>query len=169
MMPDTEFCRSDALLKAQHELDESIEHRSQIIKNHSRMVVDLRRRRNKLALVLILPNEILSDIFAQYVRDRFTYIQSIGGIIYRWVEIMHICHHWREVALSIPYLWSFITSADNLEYVQELLARSKQTSLNVSLQRSNSQITREALQLIFSHFHRMSVIKVALPDLQEVR
>ncbi|KAF8992347.1 hypothetical protein BDZ89DRAFT_924059, partial [Hymenopellis radicata] len=61
-----------------------------------------------------LPPEILSDIFAAYC-DMHRLPDSPGPshgscsnrtFLQSRMDLLRICHHWREVALSTPRLWN---------------------------------------------------------------
>ncbi|VDB96691.1 unnamed protein product [Peniophora sp. CBMAI 1063] len=48
-----------------------------------------------------------------------------------WVLVTHVCHHWREVALSDPVLWSNIPMHIPLPWISTLIARSGTAPLNI--------------------------------------
>ncbi|KAJ7937757.1 hypothetical protein B0H13DRAFT_1852393 [Mycena leptocephala] len=87
--------------------------------------------------VLTLPNEIVSEVFLQR-------IDSYGGSALNPASPLflgHICHKWREIAVSTPSLWTTIsltladiTSPDNgLRLLEIWLARSRDCPLSISL------------------------------------
>ncbi|KAJ7504679.1 hypothetical protein B0H11DRAFT_2347342 [Mycena galericulata] len=87
--------------------------------------------------VLTLPNEIVSEIFLQR-------IDSCGGSTSNPASPLflgHICHKWREIAVSTPSLWTTIsltladiTSPDSrLRLLEIWLARSRDCPLSISL------------------------------------
>lgn len=45
---------------------------------------------------------------------------------YRWLNVSHVCCHWREVALKCPYLWTWAAWEEriNPRFIRKLLARS---------------------------------------------
>jgi hypothetical protein len=59
-------------------------------------------RRNSLSIIARLPPEILSTVF-KYVAAAFSCHMD-----FRWVKVMHMCSHWRRVALECPSLWTTI-------------------------------------------------------------
>ncbi|KAJ7086305.1 hypothetical protein C8R43DRAFT_311955 [Mycena crocata] len=62
--------------------------------------------------VLTLPNEITSQIFI-YFLAAYPRCPPFQGLLSP-IILTHICHQWREIALSTPALWRAIT-LDRLE------------------------------------------------------
>jgi hypothetical protein len=58
--------------------------------------------------VLELPNEIVSDIFMQFLPPYPLFPPLIGPL--SPTLLTQICRRWREIALGTPALWSAITS-----------------------------------------------------------
>lgn len=104
-----------------------------------RMVQDehrvIRRTRNRLlnskALIHCLPNEILAIIFKATIQ----YHPKLMGDI---IPIAAVCSYWRDLALSIPSLWSFIKiyirwnqDSASSEYLRTFTARAKKAPLRL--------------------------------------
>ncbi|KAG1886967.1 hypothetical protein F4604DRAFT_1950945 [Suillus subluteus] len=70
----------------------------------------LRFRRNGLAPISGLPNEILTVIF-EYLEEEERLDGYDGRDIPACVAVTHVCRHWRNVALECPTLWRFISSS----------------------------------------------------------
>ena len=81
----------------------------------------LRKQYNAVAPnISRLPGELLSLIFQAFVDDYWvTHSKSsydtneVEAKIYttsmcKWLVILHICHHWRSIALGTPSLWNRI-------------------------------------------------------------
>ncbi|TCD68098.1 hypothetical protein EIP91_011551 [Steccherinum ochraceum] len=126
---------------------------------HLQAAASLRVRMNTLIPVARLPPEILSHIFALYAaitQDYWTYSRRKVSQ-YDWIAITHVCHRWREDALGNPNLWSNIqTSFSSVKWVDEYLARSKQSALDVVISNTEKpgrwplmmqKIAREASRL----------------------
>ncbi|KAF9454343.1 hypothetical protein P691DRAFT_717836 [Macrolepiota fuliginosa MF-IS2] len=89
----------------------------------------LRRRRNDLSSISILPPEVLSKVFI-FVRDMSSDSYYRNGQA-QWIRnVGHICHHWRDVALCCPTLWS-VPLFTHPELAQEMVHRSKMAALTV--------------------------------------
>jgi len=73
------------------------------IKEHERLVIELKRARNSLLNVSKLPPEVLGNIF----RWNVTLKDDFGGLNKRSHNFLRVCHHWFEVAYRTPELWSF--------------------------------------------------------------
>ncbi|KAF9232487.1 hypothetical protein BU15DRAFT_81174 [Melanogaster broomeanus] len=89
--------------------------------------------RNALLPVSRLPREILAIIFlyqAHSLHQDLRYSGMRGAP--PWANVSYTCHHWRNVALSCPSLWSFLfTSCPR--WTEELLSRSKTVPFRISL------------------------------------
>lgn len=83
----------------------------------------LQARRNAIAPVSRLPNEILVDIFLIFQNWWKTSIKC-------WHHVTHICRHWRHVAIEAPILWTDIHVRSH-EYALLMLERSQNAPLDV--------------------------------------
>ncbi|KAK7691070.1 hypothetical protein QCA50_006173 [Cerrena zonata] len=155
---------------------------------------------NSLIPIAKLLPEILSEIFIHIATNPFSYsnpptssrsnasnkVHTIGP--YDWIVITHVCHHWREVALKSPRLWSFIYLGPS-EPVQEFLARSGQAPLHIrpwttitttsstpaprdhgSPQTLKASVLAYSLRLILAEVHRIESmsLKLRAPVLERV-
>ena len=73
------------------------------IREHEKTLIKLKRTRNSLLGISKLPPEVLGDIFHWNV----TLKGDFGGLDKRSHNFLVVCHHWFEVALRTPELWSF--------------------------------------------------------------
>lgn len=105
----------------------------EIIKRE-KWLLDAKRQLNSLVAILQLPPELLSEILLHYVQtwiDDSNSEDSRPAVLpYGWMKVTHVCHHWREVALHTPRLWSNIADFGNtVEFVEEMISRSGQAGL----------------------------------------
>ena len=105
--------------KAQERLDDEIAALTLALCN-------LRTQRNTLSPISRLPPEILASIFIHCACSR----QKKQRGIPNWVNVSHVCRHWRDVALNCSTLWSFLFVSSKY-WTEELLARSKKAPLKV--------------------------------------
>ena len=101
------------------------------VKRLQKKILANRSQRNAvIPRIALLPNEILAEIFLQFVRDFRKDLgeQSTMCSPYKWLSITQVCHHWRDVALRMPSLWTWIPACAPFSYVKVFLERS-QTSL----------------------------------------
>ncbi|KAK7679426.1 hypothetical protein QCA50_017480 [Cerrena zonata] len=104
----------------------------------------LNLRQNSELPVAKLPVEILLQIFYEYIfhgaieigiSRRYDVDDRLDKRNCRWLTIIQICHHWRNIVLSVPVLWSYIT--DDICYYPHLLemalSRSAETLLDVEI------------------------------------
>ncbi|KAG1781649.1 hypothetical protein EV702DRAFT_1275793 [Suillus placidus] len=90
-------------------------------------------RRNCLAPISGLPNEILTIIF-KYFEENERFESEYGyddEDTPACLTITHVCRHWRNVALECPALWGFISSRSPF-WIDVMLERSKETPLVVT-------------------------------------
>ncbi|KAG1842027.1 hypothetical protein DFJ58DRAFT_916319 [Suillus subalutaceus] len=89
----------------------------------------LRFRRNGLAPISGLPNEILTVIF-EYLEEEERLDGYDSRDIPACVAVTHVCRHWRNVAIECPTLWRFISSSSPF-WLDVMLERSKEIPLIV--------------------------------------
>ncbi|KAG8772031.1 hypothetical protein FRC12_003280 [Ceratobasidium sp. 428] len=102
-----------------------------------------------------LPSEILSQIFV-ILNGASLYARSICDTSYGPIDyptlLSHICSRWRHIALSTPYLWSYIdyTTAGNtlqrLGRVNRYLHRSHNAPLRVRFGTYNDGCVRQDIE-----------------------
>ncbi|KAJ8454528.1 hypothetical protein ONZ45_g19270 [Pleurotus djamor] len=93
------------------------------IAKHMKIVCALRTRRNTLAAISKLPNEIIAEIFiaCRTLREIFNHTPS---------AIILVCTAWRDIALSTPQVWSHISFEDP-NSISRSLVHSKKEPLTV--------------------------------------
>ncbi|KAG1876412.1 hypothetical protein DFJ58DRAFT_175058 [Suillus subalutaceus] len=119
----------------------------------------LRTRRNSLSPISSIPPEILGAIFVHHVQEMQLLHVPDNPAVLSWLNVGHICRHWREVALGTPELWAtpFLNSSQATE---EMLIRSKMAPLNL---RSGLRYRTESVQKVLTHIERLR--EVSLPFL----
>ena len=95
----------------------------------------LRHRRNALAPISSLPTEVIAAIFS-FLRVHVTpVVFSLDEKPNRldhlaWLQVTHVCHQWREIAISDPLFWSYIDfTIFNSAGTTEILTRAKNAPL----------------------------------------
>ena len=97
---------------------ESIRALEEQIKEHEGAIIKLKRARNSLLNVSVLPPEVLGNIF----RWNITLEEPFGGLEEGSHNFLLVCHHWFEVASLTPELWAFW--GNNFEDWEERYLRS---------------------------------------------
>ncbi|KAI0263255.1 hypothetical protein BC834DRAFT_791067, partial [Gloeopeniophorella convolvens] len=101
------------------------------IDDAKRGTLSMRTRRNALVPISILPPELLARIFHFHALNDPPLVddESLG-----WIVDTHVCRYWRQAALGDGSLWGDIKGfpARN-RWIPEMVARSKDAPLNVSL------------------------------------
>lgn len=95
-------------------------------------ILGLKTFRNTLIPIGRLPIEILSIIFLLLSRPPFRVPikKKSRQITSSPISISHVCHHWRDVSLNMPCLWSHISFAELTPAgTAEILARTKMAPL----------------------------------------
>ncbi|TFY71614.1 hypothetical protein EVG20_g1393 [Dentipellis fragilis] len=126
----------------------------------SRTVLDFaptRALQDASRLVARLPPELLNHIF-WYVSEETRDLRVRGRYLDPLLNITHVCHLWREVALASAILW---TSIDLVRprLAQEYLERSKQFPITV-VSRGDTLTLNEA---------REAILKLALQEASRLR
>ncbi|KAF8264774.1 hypothetical protein EI94DRAFT_1737669 [Lactarius quietus] len=93
------------------------------IKSLEGSIRTLRHRRNALAPVSSLPTEVVLIIFSLVRED---------DIFLSWLQVAHVCHQWREIALNLPYFWSHVDfTTVGSAGAAEILTRAKKAPLHL--------------------------------------
>ena len=73
------------------------------IREQEKVIAKLKRARNSLLVISKLPPELLGNIF----RWNITLKNDFDGLEEGSHNFLFVCHHWYEVAMSTPELWSY--------------------------------------------------------------
>ncbi|EIW75858.1 hypothetical protein CONPUDRAFT_169110 [Coniophora puteana RWD-64-598 SS2] len=86
-----------------------------------------------------LPPELLEIIFEECILRAhnhdglsWQFHVCVSRCILDWVQVTHVCRHWRTVALGCPRLWSHPVVACG-RWAEEMLARSRRARLTLSV------------------------------------
>jgi hypothetical protein len=120
--------------------------------------------------VLTLPNEIVSEIFVQFLPVYPSPPPMSGPLSPS--SLSHICRRWRQVALSTPTLWRAISlpdfySTDNgvLHSILEVwLGRSGCLPLSIDMEEIWNTVDESCLELIALHRARWEYVTLAVDD-----
>ncbi|KAG2036935.1 hypothetical protein BDR03DRAFT_1092245 [Suillus americanus] len=115
----------------------------------------LRLRRNGLAPISGLPNEILTVIF-EYLEEEERLDGYDSEDIPACVTVTHVCRHWRNVALECPTLWRFISFYSPF-WLDVMLERSKEIPLVVKY--STPMPLDDCLEKVLSHLPRIEYLE----------
>lgn len=118
------------------------------ILDHERCVLDLKTRRNTHTHVSRIPNELLADIFAMAKKN----VSDVG----QWHHFVHVCRHWRCVALMAANLWTSPPTHLH-DYALAMLERSLECALTISLDYRTSPSTTTA---VLSHVGRVQSLSI---------
>ena len=102
----------------------------QQIAYHRNEIARLSRRLNTDARVMRLPDELLAEVFAQYV-SAWRADKLLNTRPYGWLPITHVCHNWREIALHTPLLWTDVHLTARTDPTTAFIDRSCQADLHV--------------------------------------
>jgi F-box-like len=112
--------------------------------------------RNALVPISILPPEVLARVFHFLSLEErpCSGKQKLG-----WIRATHVCRFWRQVALGDSSLWARISGIPtNLELISEMLARARNTPLDIDIDLDGTP-SPEVLLLMFpphlSHTRRL--------------
>ncbi|KAI1793638.1 hypothetical protein LXA43DRAFT_198565 [Ganoderma leucocontextum] len=116
-----------------------------------------------------LPNEILIQIFLHHNGLRSEH-ESIPRCAYACdgVELMLVCRHWRELAVSTPCLWQATKVPRNAVWFKLVLSRSEDLPLDLVFHQTASSLSiSDCVVLLLSHTHRLR--SMFIPAIQVVR
>ncbi|KAK7026119.1 hypothetical protein VNI00_015694 [Paramarasmius palmivorus] len=114
--------------------------------------------------ILCFPTELLCEIFKYLIPQR---PEDNFGLV-----LTHVCRHWRETAIGLHFLWTFLDFRSP-ELAKEMLKRSGQAPLRIHFKHcySSTGASREyhiaRMQLLseaLSHSHRLETIEFPYID-----
>ncbi|KAJ7060933.1 hypothetical protein C8F01DRAFT_1025471 [Mycena amicta] len=123
--------------------------------------------------VLTLPNEVVSEIFIQYIPVYPVSPPLLGDG--SPTKLAQICRHWREIAHAIPMLWRaielfssyslFNASPLQLDTAKTWLERSRALPLSIFMGSAVPQDLRDgALDHLVAHRARWEYLTIIFPD-----
>ncbi|KAH9835577.1 uncharacterized protein C8Q71DRAFT_762656 [Rhodofomes roseus] len=69
---------------------------------------------------------------------------NLGAHVKFWVLVSQVCKTWRSIALDFPFAWSQLAiTAENMDWMTEVLARSKSVPLDIEVLAGESAIVQE--------------------------
>ncbi|KAN0125272.1 hypothetical protein V8E53_015636 [Lactarius tabidus] len=105
------------------------------IKSLEGSIRTLKHRRNELAPISSLPTEVIDAIFSLLrVPSTSSPSSTLGGKLHclAWLGVTQVCHHWREIALNQPLLWSHLDfTTVSSDGATKILARAKTVPLHL--------------------------------------
>ncbi|KAI0920508.1 hypothetical protein AcW1_002230 [Taiwanofungus camphoratus] len=110
-----------------------------------------------------LPPEILAEVFlihAAQVIAAFSRRVCVG--FYDWINVSHVCSHWRSIAIGCARLWSYILMT-HTEWMTVLLDRSKTMPLTVIADRLG-KIEERSLELVLKEMPRIRDLRLGGPQ-----
>ena len=138
-------------------------------------ICDLRVRMNQHVPIARLPPEVLGHIFACLVAIMEEYLPGFGRLgsspNYRWLSVTHVCHHWREVALRTPVLWTNISvqHSRSVERVEAFITRSRRAPLRVKVRViQDIERWRGTLKLLAREMSRVEELELLVYETEDM-
>ncbi|KAJ7322842.1 hypothetical protein DFH08DRAFT_888033 [Mycena albidolilacea] len=121
--------------------------------------------------VLKLPNEIVSEIFIQFLPVYPFPPPMLGPLSPTFLS--HICRRWREVALSTPMLWRAVSLPDCDQYVvrpqlELWMSRSGCLPLSIDMEEIENTLDESCLELLALHCARWEYVTLDVYSESEV-
>ncbi|KAJ7117203.1 hypothetical protein C8R43DRAFT_108380 [Mycena crocata] len=120
--------------------------------------------------VLTLPNEIVSEIFTQFLPP-YPLCPPLTGR-HSPIVFTQICRMWKEIALVTPALWRSITlpfrvrgSEDKTKFLTAWLARSRSLPLSIQMDTPSRNIPPEDWELFIPYRLRWEFLNVCTREL----
>jgi hypothetical protein len=120
---------------------------------HYSQIASLKAKRNSIAPIGRLPNELLSRIIAIYAVD------SDSLFTLKWTKIMLVCWHWHHLGVAAHPLWSFIDLgwSGRWDRLYGQLRRSGVAPLTLKIPFCDSS---HYIQVILDHCERLRALEV---------
>jgi F-box-like len=104
--------------------------------------------------IVDLPTELLVIIF-------YAYVDKLANS-FELVRLTQVCRQWRDIALSFPALWGFISISQRPHIVSKLLTLSKDTPIHVSWSRTIIPLSMHKLQPYIARIMTVDITSVEL-------
>ncbi|TFK68621.1 hypothetical protein BDN72DRAFT_841521 [Pluteus cervinus] len=124
----------------------------------TRQIRSLRQLRNSVVAISRFPVEILAKVFLHCHWLDHKFRDPDSRLIVSWV-----CHHWRDVALHDPVLWTFVRpkssqpeSPSYIQYIQQCFIRSRNLPLVVIYDNAPSEV----MTVCSSQLHRIRKLRI---------
>ncbi|TFK63596.1 hypothetical protein BDN72DRAFT_847464 [Pluteus cervinus] len=121
----------------------------------------LKTLRNSLSPISKFPTELLAKIFTD---SQDCVDEPLAGAVDVHARFMFswVCRHWRNTALGTAGLWTILSRNNkdatiNIEFADELLARSRHLALSINLFKP----TQALLRLFVPHMHRIMHLRLS--------
>ncbi|KAJ7898648.1 hypothetical protein B0H14DRAFT_175456 [Mycena olivaceomarginata] len=122
---------------------------------HYAQIALLKAKRNAIAPIRRLPNELVVRILTIYA------VESDALFDLKWTKVMYVCHHWHALALAAQQLWAFIDlqrhGPGTLHRLFVQLERSGVAPLNLKL---NFRDSSYYVAIILDHSERIRKLEV---------
>lgn len=127
-----------------------------------REVLFWQQQYNRLNNISQLPPELLGEVFAHVQEGYDPTIKALG-----WIQVTHVCSHWRRVALSQPSLWN-TPNFHSPKLAKTIIARARSLPLfiQISLPHPLPPSLKLGIKLAFANLHRARELVVSLPEYQ---
>ncbi|KAJ6493910.1 hypothetical protein C8R47DRAFT_393100 [Mycena vitilis] len=121
---------------------------------HYEQIALLKAKRNAIAPICRLPNELLSRIIMIYAVDS----DELSNL--KWTKIMKVCWRWRHLGLAAQPLWACIDlgwSGSQWDRLYGQLTRSGVAPLNVKI----AHCVSAQISIILEHSARIQVLEIS--------
>jgi hypothetical protein len=136
---------------------------------HEARLLALKSQRNSLIPILNLPLEIIGRIIRQTQltggQELHTHPEFLEfKINEKWRRIMLVCRLFRAVALTLPELWTFISTQKDADWIHISLERAKSLPLILDLRpQSHNHLAELVLtKLLLANFSRAYAVSLSL-------
>ncbi|HEV7736455.1 MAG TPA: hypothetical protein VGO47_03670 [Chlamydiales bacterium] len=129
-------------------------------KVHNATAFPLRFRRNHLARIHILPDEILLTIFRCWWDERIE--KCHGYAMGKQLLLSWVCQRWRTLVQNDPAFWTYIDNRGPTDALRENVQRSKNAGLHVKLIRIEQQPKGQEkiiADIILGEAHRIETLR----------
>lgn len=133
-------------------VEEQYQQIDEAIRKYRLSIKALESRRNALAPISRLPPEIFCRIFLFTKAARSSPDGGIDSL--EWIKVTHVSSHWRNIAINSANLW-VDPPVRNIHWTEEMLRRSKDTSLTIKESLGMAWRVYPGLKLALTHVARI--------------
>lgn len=144
-------------------MDANCRHEEEVARYKHDIVKTKRQLNDEVPAVALVP-ELLAEVFKYCQPSPSDARRALRNrkSPYKWIQVTHVCHRWRNVALTHAGLWNEVYATDfNADMVNLVLSRSQQSPIHLYYEgRDEAGAGCLVLRMFFLHIRRARSLEI---------